>query len=135
MLVFSEPGEQCDAIAKVVIGAAIEVHRVLGPGFLESVYEEALAHEFGLRGIAFERQAPVAVNYKGHPVGEGRLDLLVGGVLIVELKAVDQLAPIHHAQLLSYLKATGLSLGLLINFKVPVLKRGIKRVVLGKVDD
>jgi len=97
---------------------------------LESIYEEALAVELGLRGIPFERQKTIAVDYKGHAVGEGRLDLLVGGCLIVELKAVEAIAPIRVAQVISYLKATGLPLGLLINFNVPLLKNGIQRVVL-----
>lgn len=125
-----EPGKELDALAREVIGAAIEVHRHLGPGYLESVYEEALAVELRLRGVVFERQRPIAVAYKGVSVGEGRIDVLVGEKLIVELKAVDSLAPIHTAQVLSYLKATGLKLGLLINFNVPVLKDGVKRVVL-----
>lgn len=114
----------------LVIGAAIEVHRVLGSGFLESVYEEALAAELELRGIRFNRQKVVAVNYKGRRVGEGRLDLLVGNTLIVELKAVANITPIHEAQVLSYLKMTGYPLGLLINFNVPLLKDGIRRIIL-----
>ncbi len=114
----------------VVIGAAIEVHRVLGPGFLESVYEEALCVELQLRGIPFRRQPVVAVNYKGRLVGEGRLDLLVSNTLIVELKAVENLTPIHEAQVLSYLKMTSHTLALLINFKVRVLKDGIRRIIL-----
>lgn len=114
----------------VVIGAAIEVHRVLGPGFLESVYQEALGVELQLRGIPFKPQPVVAVNYKGQLVGEGRLDLLVSNTLIVELKAVEHLAPIHEAQVLSYLKMTGHPLALLINFNVGVLKDGIRRIIL-----
>ena len=125
----SEPDERVDELAHIVIGAAIEVHKVLGPGFLESVYEEALCFELQMRGIPFERQAAIAVNYKGCEVGEGRLDLLVGSVLIVELKAVSELAPVHSAQVISYLKATGHKLGLLINFDVRMLKDGIKRVI------
>ena len=125
-----EPGKEIDDLANAVIGAAIEVHRILGPGYLESVYEEALAVELGLRGLSFERQRPMGVEYKGHTVGQGRLDLLVGGKLIVELKAVDALAPIHTAQVMSYLKTLRFPLGLLINFNVPLLKHGIKRVVL-----
>ncbi|VTS04866.1 GxxExxY protein [Tuwongella immobilis] len=124
-----EPSEAVDRLASSVIGAAIEVHRVLGPGYLEKVYEEALAIEFGLRGISCSRQHSIALTYKGHAIGEGRLDFLVGGELIVELKTVDALAEIHKAQVISYLKATGHILGLLINFHVPVLKDGIKRVV------
>ena len=125
-----EPDREVDEWARRVIGAAIEVHRHLGPGYLESVYEEGLVVELMLRGIPFERQKPFAVDYKGSAIGQGRLDLLVGERLIVELKAVDALAPIHRAQVLSYLKAMGLHLGLLINFNVPVLQEGIKRVVL-----
>ena len=126
----SEPDTNTDELAKAVIDAAIEVHRILGPGYLESVYEEALAVELDLRNIPFERQKSVAVDYKGQSVGEGRLDLLVGGCLIVELKAADALAPIHTAQVISYLKATRLPLGLVINFNVPVLKDGVKRIIL-----
>ena len=103
---------------------------MLGPGFLESVYEEALCVELALRGIHFLRQVLVAVDYKGHPVGESRLDLLIEGTLVVELKAVDALAPVHSAQMISYLRATGHHLGLLINFNVPLLKDGVKRIVL-----
>jgi GxxExxY protein len=125
-----EPGERLDALAHSVIGAAIEVHREIGPGYLEKVYQGALEWELKLQGIPFEAQKPVGVIYKGHPVGEGFLNLLVAGELIVELKAVDALAPVHKAQVISYLKATRLHLGLLINFNVPVLKSGIQRVVL-----
>ncbi len=124
-----EPNAEVDVWARRVIGAAIEVHRHLGPGYLESVYEEALAIEFGLQGIPFERQKTIAAIYKGRPVGEGRLDFLVAGQLVVELKTVDAFAPIHKAQVISYLKATQLDLGLLLNFKVPVLRKGIKRVI------
>ena len=125
-----EPDLRTDDLARTVIGAAIEVHRLLGPGYLESVYEQALAIELELRGLPFERQKTIHVNYKGQAVGEGRLDLLVGGCLIVELKAADALTPIHTAQVMSYLKTTHYPLGLLINFNVPVLKTGIKRIVL-----
>jgi GxxExxY protein len=125
-----EPTKRVDRLAREVIGVAIEVHRHLGPGFLESVYEEALVIELVLRGIPFERQRPVPVSYKERNVGEGRIDLLVAEELLVELKAVGALAPIHRAQVISYLKAVGLHLGVLINFNVPVLKQGIKRIVL-----
>lgn len=119
--------EEC---AFKVIGAAIEVHRALGPGFLEAVYEEALCYELELRNISFLRQHPIAVQYKGRLIGEGRIDILVENCLIVELKAVDDLIGVHTSQVISYLKATGLHLGLLINFKVQVLRSGgIKRVV------
>ncbi|MEO8428283.1 MAG: GxxExxY protein [Verrucomicrobiota bacterium] len=116
--------------ANKVIGAAIEVHRHLGPGYLESVYEEAMAGELKLRGIPFDRQVMFGLDYKGHVVGEGRWDLLVDDCLIVELKAVEALAPIHTAQCISYLKAGQRRLILLINFNVTVLKDGIKRVAL-----
>ena len=124
-----ELGEEMNQLTGAVIGAAIEVHRVLGPGFLESVYEEALCVELRLRGIPFRSQPVVAVNYKGQMVGEGRLDLLVSDVLIVELKAVENLVPIHEAQVLSYLKMTNHPLALLINFNVRVLKDGIRRII------
>ena len=126
----SEPAKEVDALANAVIGAAIEVHRILGPGFLESVYEEAMCVELKLRGMLFVRQSPISLNYKGHPVGKGQLDFLVGEKLIVELKAVDALADVHMAQVLSYLRITGHALALLMNFNVAVLKDGIKRVVL-----
>ncbi len=113
-----------------MIGAAIEVHRHLGPGFLESVYEDALELGFQLQGLLDGRQKPVAVVYQERLVGEGRLDFLVEECLIVELKAVEKLALIHKAQVLSYLKATRLRLGLLLNFNVPILKDGIQRIIL-----
>ncbi|MEQ8672921.1 MAG: GxxExxY protein [Aggregatilineales bacterium] len=125
-----EPDSALDKLAHDVIGAAIEVHRTLGPGFLESVYEEALCVEFKQRNISFEQQVLVGVNYKGYLVGQSRLDLLVASKLVVELKTVEHILPIHTAQILSYLKATNLTLGLLINFNVPILKQGIKRIVL-----
>lgn len=113
-----------------VIGAAIEVHRQLGPGFLESVYERTLCHELDLRGIRYEWQKEITVHYKELMIPGQRLDLLVDERLIVELKAVEELAPIHQAQVLSYLKSTGLRAGLLINFNVELLKSGIRRLVL-----
>lgn len=125
-----EPNGELDQLAHHVIGAAIEVHRLLGPGFLESVYEEAFCVELGLRNIPYKRQPVISVGYKGHLVGEGRLDLVIDDKIIVELKAVEALHPIHTAQLLSYLRATKLQLGLLMNFNLPVLKPGIKRIIL-----
>jgi GxxExxY protein len=122
--------DDASSLSSQVIGAAIEVYKHLGPGYLEAVYEEALAIEMTGRKISYERQFPVAVSYKGHPVGETRLDFLVDRRLIVELKAVEQLHGVHSAQILSYLKVTQLRLGLLINFNVKVLKDGVKRVVL-----
>lgn len=126
----NEPSEKVDALAKAVLDAVLEVHRALRAGCLESVYEKALAIELELRGISFEQQAPITLTYKGRIVGDARLDFLVGGLLVVEFKAVDQLHPIHHAQVMNYLKATGLELGMLINFNVPLLKDGVKRIVL-----
>jgi GxxExxY protein len=115
--------------AHAVIGAALEVHRLLGPGYIEAVYEQALAVELELRQIPFVRQPTIQVAYKGQVVGEGRLDFLVAGVLIIELKATDAIGPVQYAQVLSYLKAAGHRLGLLINFNVPVIRDGIKRVI------
>ncbi len=112
-----------------VIGAAIEVHRILGPGFAESAYESALCIEFAERRIPFQRQVVVELGYKGRSVGESRMDLLVDGSLIVELKAVEKLLPLHEQQLLSYLKTTGHAIGLLINFNSITLRSGIRRVV------
>ena len=114
-----------------IIGAAIEVHRALGPGLLESVYQACLAREFSLRNLPFEQEKPLPVEYKGVRVDCGyRLDFIVAGKVVVELKAVDAIRPVHEAQLLTYLKLTGCRVGLLINFNVPVLKDGIKRRVL-----
>ncbi|MCF1184616.1 GxxExxY protein [Marichromatium gracile] len=124
-----QPDETLERLAHATIGAAIEVHRQLGPGFLEAVYETALALELASRGIVHQRQVEVGIDYKGTRVGQARLDLLIGERLIVELKTVDTLLPIHKAQLLSYLKALDQPLGLLINFKVPVLRQGIQRVI------
>ena len=119
-----------DALTHAVIGAAIEVHRVLGPGLLESIYEEALCHEFGLRGIRCERQKPVDVVYKDIVIKGQRLDLLVEGALVVELKSVSTLPEVAMAQVLSYLRATGLKRALLINFGEQLLKNGLKRISL-----
>jgi len=112
-----------------VIGACIEIHRALGPGLLESTYEECLCYELSQAGIKFERQKPLPVHYKEVNLECGyRLDLVIEQKLIVELKSVDEILPIHEAQLLTYLKLSGLTLGLLVNFNVPVLKAGIKRI-------
>ncbi|MFZ0827034.1 MAG: GxxExxY protein [Verrucomicrobiia bacterium] len=124
-----EPNQKADELAHAVIGAAIEVHRQLGPGFLESLYEEALCAELEDRRIDVERQKEVSVLYKSRQIGHQRIDLLVGGSLIVELKTVEALAEIHKAQVISYLKATQLALALLINFNVPILRNGIQRIV------
>ena len=117
-------------LSEKIIGAAIEVHRVLGPGLLESTYERCLVHELALRGIQVERQRKQPIHYKGLEIDEGyRIDILVEGKVILELKVVDHLNNIHIAQLLTYLKLSGCSLGYLINFNVKLLKDGIKRIV------
>jgi GxxExxY protein len=124
-----EPPGDVNKLSRLVIDAAIEVHRSLGPGYVESIYEEALAIELTNRGIPFQRQESIAIYYKGHRLGEGRLDIFVARKIIVELKAVEVILPVHKAQVISYLKATNCSLGILINFNVPLLKDGIKRIV------
>jgi len=111
-----------------LIGAAMEVHRKLGPGFLESVYEKAFAHELTLKKISFKRQQILTVHYKGVSVGEFRADFVIDGKVIVELKAVKKLLPAHEAQLINYLKATGLRVGLLFNFSAPSLEK-VRRIV------
>ncbi len=125
---------EINQITEAIIGAAIEVHRALGPGLLESAYEECLSRELSLRKIPFERQRALLVEYKGLHLDCGyRLDLLVNNAVVVEIKAVDGLQPIHDAQLLTYLKLGGWKAGLLINFNVPILKQGIRRKVLGLI--
>jgi len=120
-----------DSLSSQVIGAAIEVHRTLGPGLLESVYEQAMAYETALLGLAVQAQIPLPVSYKAIKLDCGfRLDLLVENQLILEIKSVERLLPVHDAQLLTYLKITGMKTGLLINFNVPLLREGIKRLVL-----
>ena len=119
-----------EKLTEQIIGAAIEVHKQLGPGLLESTYQACLCHELELRGISFECQKPLPLEYKGIRLECGyRIDLLVAGLVIVELKSVEALAPIHEAQLLTYLKLTGVKVGLLISFNVVVLKEGIRRLV------
>ena len=125
-----EPSKSVDDLAHKTIGAAIEVHRELGPGYPESVYEEALCHELNLRGIPFERQCPVYAIYKERTCGEGRMDIFVDKKLVVELKAVEQMLPKFKAQCKAYLKAMNCELALLINFNEAVLKDGIYRIVL-----
>jgi len=127
--VLEEPGDEIDDLASLVLEAAVEVHRVLGPGYFEGVYEQAIDVELTHRGIAFVRQPAIVIFYKDRLVGDLRPDLLVAKRLVVELKAVDRLAPLHLAQALSYLKATQLRLALVINFNVPVLLRGVRRVI------
>jgi GxxExxY protein len=123
--------EERDPLTQAVIGAAIEVHKEMGPGLLESVYQKCMEVELSLRGIACQPHKPVALVYKGHIVGDDLImDLYFPGQLVVELKAVDKLIPIHEAQLLTYLRLTKTHVGLLINFNVRVLKEGLKRMVL-----
>ena len=119
-----------NALTEKIIGAAIEVHRVLGPGLLESAYKECLAYELTATDLAFDRQMPLPVIYKTVRLDCGyRLDFLVEQKVVVELKAIESLQPIHEAQLLTYLKLGNWPVGLIINFNVPVLKKGIKRMV------
>jgi GxxExxY protein len=119
-------------LTDAIIGAAMEVHRALGPGLLESTYEMCLCRELSIRGIPFERQVPISVEYKGIKLDCGyRADIVVNGSILVEIKAIDSLLPIHDAQLLSYLKLGGWKIGLPINFNVELLKHGLRRRVLG----
>ena len=120
-----------DSITEQIIGSAIEVHRHWGPGLYEEIYEKSLCHELRLRGLQFLSQTRLPLVHKGEKVGEDlRLDLLVQGKVVVEVKAVTALEPIHEAQLLTYMKPTQCKVGLLMNFNVPALKHGIKRMVL-----
>lgn len=121
---------EVEALATEIVDAAFEVHRELGPGLLESVYAAALTIELESRSIPFEREREVLLYYKERPLRMHRLDLVVGRAVIVELKAVERLTPTHHAQVLSYLRASNLRLGLLINFNAAVIKGQIKRVIL-----
>jgi GxxExxY protein len=126
----AESAEEMKRLTEVIIGASIEVHRNLGPGLLESAYEACLAFELKEKGLRIERQVELPLRYKEVHLECGyRLDLLVNGVVIVEIKAVTEMVPIHHAQLTSYLKISGCRVGLLINFNVMLLKDGIKRIV------
>lgn len=123
---------QINDLTEQIIGAAIEVHRSLGPGLLESAYEECLSRELGLRNLSCQRQVALPVEYKGIRLDCGyRLDLLVAQVIVVEIKAVEALLPIHDAQRLTYLKLGRWPVGLLLNFNVPILKDGVRRLVCG----
>lgn len=120
-----------NSVTERTIGAAIEVHRHLGPGLLESSYHSCLCRELELRGIAFEDEVPLPLEYKGTYLAKGYvIDLLIEDSLIVELKSVEQLHPIHSAQLLTYMRLQGISAGLLMNFNVSTLKQGIRRILL-----
>ena len=122
---------QRDPLTESVLGAAIEVHRILGPGLLESAYEECLCHELSVKGLTFKRQVALPISYKGIKLDcSYRMDLVVDERLIVEVKTVEKILPIHEAQLLTYLKLTGIRTGLITNFNVPVLKDGIRRMKL-----
>jgi GxxExxY protein len=124
-----EPSPEVDKWARAAIGAAIEVHRHLGPGLEEESYCNSLAIEFALRDIPFEREVHVKVIYKSHVVGTRRMDFVIAGLLLIEVKAIDEIGKVHKAQVNTYLKLTGYELGLLINFNVAVLKEGIKRIL------
>jgi GxxExxY protein len=124
--------QKADELSREIIGAAIEVHKRLGPGLLESAYEECLCCELSLRGIEFKRQLPLPVIYKGQKLDCGyRLDMLVEDLVIIEVKAIEEICPIHEAQLLTYLRLRNSWLGLIINFNVLLLKDGIRRLVNG----
>jgi GxxExxY protein len=121
-----------EELTQQVIGAAIEVHKCIGPGLLESTYEQCLAHELNLRKISFQVQVPIPVQYKGVKLDCAyRADLLVEKILLLELKSVEQLGEIHKLQILSYMRHANVEVGLLINFNVPVLTQGLKRYMLG----
>lgn len=120
-----------ESLTGKIVASAYQVHSALGPGLIESVYEECLSDEFARHQMDFKRQLKLPVNYQGRQLNTGlRLDFLVEEKVIVELKAVESLMPVHQAQLLTYLKLTGLRVGLLINFNVPIIRQGIKRLVL-----
>ena len=124
--------EQTEILIKNIIGTAIEVHRELGPGYLEKVYEQAMGLELRHRGLTYATQVPITVYYKGEKIHGQVLDMIVEGKVILELKSVEMLLQIHEAQIISYLKSMGLSAGLLINFKERLVKNGIKRFVSSK---
>jgi len=117
-------------LSSKIIGAAIEVHKTLGPGLLESAYEECLCHELGIQGLLFEKQKPLSIDYKGKKLDCGyRLDIIVEKAVIIELKSCEKIEPIHKAQLLTYLKLSGINLGLILNFNVSLMRDGIVRIV------
>ena len=125
-------GQSINQTTEAVIGAAIEVHKHLGPGLLESAYEECLCHELSLRNIPFQKQVPLPVVYKGTKLDCGdRVDLLVKDEVVVELKAIESILPIHEAQTLTYMRLGSWKVGLIINFNTPIVVKGIKRLVLG----
>ena len=122
--------EEIESLATQTVQAALAVHRALGPGLLESAYQQCMAIELSLAGLSVEREKILPLVYRGHPIETAyRLDLIVGGNLLVELKAVDAIAPVHAVQVVTYLKILKLPLGLLINFNVPLIKNGISRIL------
>ncbi len=128
---FEEPDKETDRIASLIVDSSLKVHRALGPGLLETVYEACLSHELRSRGLKVENQIIVPIVYDGLTIDAGlRLDMLVNGLVIVELKAVEKMIPVYEAQILSYLKLTKKRLGILINFNVVLIKDGIKRIIL-----
>lgn len=132
----TEVVKDINQLTELVIGCAIEVHRALGPGLLESTYEVCLCRELSSRNIPFERQQPIPVVYTGVKLDCGyRADLIIDGRVLVEIKSIEQLSPIHDAQLLSYLKLSGIKVGLLVNFNVRTLMQGVWRKVLGPPDE
>ena len=126
----SDLSPETEELISQVIGASIRVHSELGPGFLESIYASALAIEFELMGISFEREQAITVRYRGRAIAGQRLDFVVGNAIVLEIKAAPRIDPIFQAKLLSYLRATKLRAGLLINFNVPLVRDGIKRIVV-----
>lgn len=123
--------KEINELTILIIGAAIEVHKTLGPGLLESIYHTCLAHELSLKGINYQTEVQIPIEYKGKKVcGDYRADFIVENRVLREIKAVDRIVPVHEAQLLTYLKLSGKKIGLLINFNVPVLKQGIRRRIL-----
>jgi GxxExxY protein len=132
----TETRKELNELTEIVIGCAIEVHRGLGPGLLESTYEVCLCRELSLRSILFERQKPIPVVYKGVKLDCGyRADLIIDGRILVEIKSIEQASAIHDAQLLSYLKLSGMKVGLLINFNVRMLAHGVRRKILGPPEE
>jgi GxxExxY protein len=122
--------DRINALTERIIGCAIEVHRQLGPGLLESIYESALCVELGLAGLQFQRQVPVSISYKSQVIGDLRLDLVIENLVVAEIKSVERMEPLFEAQVLTYLKVSGKKVGLLINFNSRLLKTGIQRLIL-----
>lgn len=122
--------QNSDPLTYQIIGAGMEVHKTLGPGLLEQVYEDALCIELKERKLKYQRQKSIDLTYKGHPIGNLVADLIIENRVIVELKSVEKLLPVHTAQIMTYLKLMNLSIGLLINFNVPILRNGVKRIIL-----